>query len=661
MVWSKGFARAAYPVVRSLIAAVLMGHLPGCLLEDPVPLFDQDRDGVITAADCDDQDPAVGSAYRDEDGDGYGAGDPLAGCGTSSPLFVSVGGDCADQDPSAHPDAPEVCNGVDDDCDGVSDEDFPPVPVYPDGDGDGYGVSAEPSSACGQMDGLVLEGGDCNDQDPGVNPGAKEVCNLVDDDCDGDVDEAWPRHLYAPDGDGDGCGDMSSPVLACTSPGSVYVSGADDCDDTDPAVHPGAPEQCNGLDDDCDRRVDESLDTSVWYLDLDGDGHGSAEGPVSTGCLELEGFSSVGDDCDDADPARYPGAFDTLGDEVDSDCDGQEGEIRLVVGSGGEGEVQSGMPALDLPLEAPEGIALGPDGSLFVADSGASVVLRVDPDGTAWVVAGIPGAFGFSGDGGAGSSALLDGPTGLAVDLEGRLLVCDTFNNRVRRLDQDGMIQTMAGVGTPGSSGDGGDARDAELNQPRGVAVDTDGRIYVADTQNHRVRVIGPDGIIDTLAGSGAPGYGGDGDLAVRASLSFPYGVAVDSGGTVWIADTGNHVVRTVDPVSSVITTVAGIGVPGHVGDGGSALEAALDTPEMVAPGPGGLCYIADSGNSVVRLVSPSGTIDTVVGTGAPGHDGDGGAPEFATLDYPCDLQLAPDGTLFVADILARRVRLVDP
>ena len=214
------------------------------------------------------------------------------------------------------------------------------------------------------------------------------------------------------------------------------------------------------------------------------------------------------------------------------------------------------------------------------------------------------GSAAFSGDGGPATLASIDDPNGVAGTHDGGFLIADTVNNRVRLVAPDGTIDTVAGNGVAGYNSDGQDATGAKLNLPEGVAALPDGAFLIADTVNRRIRRVDPDGTISTVAGNGTCGYNGDGGLATDAELCEPRAVAPTPDGGFLIADTGNHVVRYVDPAGE-ISTVAGTGVDGYDGDDGPATEALLDAPDDVAPTADGGFLIADMDKDVVRGVSP--------------------------------------------------------
>ena len=262
--------------------------------------------------------------WLDTDGDGYGA-IPLAACDQPKGYSAS-GGDCNDGDPSIHPGAVDLCDGIDNNCDGQPDEDRP---LWPDADGDGYGRDDGVVMDCAEIKGYVDSPGDCDDDDPSIHPSSPEECDGVDNDCDGaiDADDADVVDAIAnyPDADGDGAGSDETVEFAC---GALvgYLPTAGDCDDHDAAVGPHAVELCNEVDDDCDGDTDEddADDAAVWTLDGDGDGHGDPAGSTVVACTAPSGFAGPADDCDDLDPAVYPGAPEAC-DGRDNNCDGVPG------------------------------------------------------------------------------------------------------------------------------------------------------------------------------------------------------------------------------------------------------------------------------------------------------------------------------------------------
>jgi hypothetical protein len=258
------------------------------------------------------------------------ASDPeawLDGDGDGSPYVY----DCDDANAAIRPGATETCNGVDDDCDFQVDINVVGAPTwYPDGDGDGFGGDAGAFTACETPEDATSTGGDCDDANADVNPTAPEICDGLDNDCDGVVDGPDPvdPQTFYEDGDGDGFGDLASPLLAC-SPPEGWVADASDCDDTLGAVHPGVDEVCNGLDDNCDGSTDgaDAIDALSWYADGDGDGFG-APGPNTTlACSQPADRVRTDDDCDDADADVYPRAPESCTDTTDRNCDGLFGDV----------------------------------------------------------------------------------------------------------------------------------------------------------------------------------------------------------------------------------------------------------------------------------------------------------------------------------------------
>ena len=274
--------------------------------------------------------------------------------------------------------------------------------------------------------------------------------------------------------------------------------------------------------------------------------------------------------------------------------------ITTVAGTGNQGFSGDGGPATGAALFHPLRVAVAPDGSLYIADRYNERIRRVGPDGIITTVAGTGGT-GFSGDGGPATGADLDGVYDVAVVPDGSLYIADTYNDRIRRVGPDGIITTVAGTGVAGFSGDGGPATQAMLSEPIGVAVAPDGSLYIADVYNARIRRVGPDGIITTVAGTGAWSFSGDGGLATQATLDWPIGVAVAPDGSLYIADDSR--IRRVG-LDGIITTVAGTGVWGSSGDGGPATQATLNWAQSVAVAPDGSLYIEEYYNRIRRMKS---------------------------------------------------------
>ncbi len=287
--------------------------------DDVYPGADEPCDGIDN--DCDDEIDEDGEStwYQDSDGDGYGdAAVSQVACNPGEG-WASSDDDCDDARDDVHPDAEEVCDYADNDCDDAVDEDVT-ITFYADDDGDGWGDETTTTQDCEAPSGYVDQAGDCDDFDRDVNPDASEICNEIDDDCDGTTDEGVTTTYYA-DLDGDGWGDESNPVEACEE-GAGVVSVVGDCDDSNAALNPDAAERCDGYDNDCDGVTDndDAVDASTWYVDGDGDGYGDPS-VTTTACSQPSGYESDSSDCDDSDASINPAATEVC-DSVDNDCDG---------------------------------------------------------------------------------------------------------------------------------------------------------------------------------------------------------------------------------------------------------------------------------------------------------------------------------------------------
>jgi PKD repeat protein len=323
--------------------------------------------------------------------------------------------------------------------------------------------------------------------------------------------------------------------------------------------------------------------------------------------------------------------------------------IVTVAGTGVAGHSGDGGQATSAQLNEPVGLAVDAKGDLYIADCSDNTVRKLS-NGTITTVAGTSGKAGYSGDGGPATQAQLDCPAGLAFDPQGTLYISDSRNNRIREV-KDGIITTVAGNGVAGYNGDGIAATSAKLDVPWGIAVDADSNLYIADIDNNRIRKVSG-GTITTVAGDGIVAFGGDGGPATEAQLQYPYDVAVDAQGDLYIADDGNNRIRKVS--GGTITTVVGGGT--SPGDGGPATSATLnDAPGIVVDARGDL-YIAEFGESRIRRVS-GGTITTVAGTGTKGFSGDGGQATSAQVYFPWEVAVDHRGNLYIADAGNHRVR----
>src|ERR1043166_5323100 len=319
---------------------------------------------------------------------------------------------------------------------------------------------------------------------------------------------------------------------------------------------------------------------------------------------------------------------------------------------------QSG-PALQVPL-IPEGITLDAAGNLFIADATNNVIRKIDPGGTMSIVAGNR-TLGDGGDNGPAINASFSGPLAVAVDSAGNIFVADPGNNRIRKIDHaTQQITTVAGQGFCGFSGDGLPDTSASICTPTGLALDSAENLIIADSGNNRVRKVDhATQIITTVAGNGTSVFSGDGGLAINAGLIFPSRIAISASGALFIADGVNSRVRRVDP-SGLITTVAGNGIRSFAGDGGPAVRASLDFHSGMVLDSAGNLLIADNGTNRIRIVDPVGTIHTIAGNGEAGFAGDNGPATDALLLQPTDAVLDEAGNMFIADWKNNRVRKVD-
>ncbi len=326
-------------------------------------------------------------------------------------------------------------------------------------------------------------------------------------------------------------------------------------------------------------------------------------------------------------------------------------------GTGRGGFSGDGGAATNAKLAQPRGVAVDLAGNIYIGDAENYVIRKVSPSGIISTIAGIPGSSGYSGDGGPALSAKLSGLFGICIDNSGNLFFADL--QRIRKISTSGTITTVAGNGTAGYSGDGGNATAATIYNPYGLAVDAVGNLYIAEQLNNLVRKVSPSGIISTFAGMGTPSYSGDGGNATAAMLRQPESVAVDNSGNVFIADAGNNVIRKVS-TSGIISTVAGTGLLSDGGDGGPATAANIQSPVGVAVDATGNIYIAEYLSSV-RMVNTSGIISTIAGNGTAGYSGDGGPAVEAEFYYTWSLCLDGGGNIFVGDADNNVIRKISP
>jgi uncharacterized protein (TIGR03437 family) len=332
------------------------------------------------------------------------------------------------------------------------------------------------------------------------------------------------------------------------------------------------------------------------------------------------------------------------------------GTITTIAGDNIQGYLGDGGPATSAELNLPYH-AVFAGGNLYIADQVNNAVRAVaNGNGNISTFAGEDGVSGFTGDGVKAINSEVASPCGVAVDSSGNVYIADTNNNAIRKVAAGtGIITTVAGLeSTPGYNGDGSGALSASLMKPSSVVFDSAGNMYIADSGNNVIRKVTlSTGNISTYAGDfNTPGYTGDGGPATKVGvgLNNPVAIALDAAGNLYIADSENSVIRKVTATSGIITTIAGTGTFGFSGDGGPAVHAQLSHPKGVAVDAAGNVYISDTLNSRIRVVAPNGTISTVAGTGTLGYSGDGGLATVAQLEFPEGLSFDTAGNLYIAD-----------
>jgi sugar lactone lactonase YvrE len=323
-----------------------------------------------------------------------------------------------------------------------------------------------------------------------------------------------------------------------------------------------------------------------------------------------------------------------------------------------------GGPATELLLCAPMGLALDDSGGFYVSDRGrlwrGRVVWLIDANGVAHVVAGT----GRQGDAVATEAAEISfgKPEGIALDPHGRLHVADAVRHAIYRIEHDGTVTRIAGTGSGsgGMSGDGGSAVEAQLNRPAEIRFDRKGNLYIADVFNHRIRKVDSEGRISTVAGTGSPGFTADGHLAIEARLDTPWGLGIDQSDRLLIADTGNNRIRRIEQDGTIVT-LAGNGLPGFSGNGVPALDASFDAPQAIFVDSEGRLFVGDEHNHAVRVIDIDGTITTLMGIGTRGLAAAGSSAEGSPLNDPENLAVRNDGSVIIVEGRNGRVIRVDP
>ena len=322
----------------------------------------------------------------------------------------------------------------------------------------------------------------------------------------------------------------------------------------------------------------------------------------------------------------------------------------IQAGTGIRGFSGDGGPAAAAQLAVPSAVFVDIDGNITIADTSNDRVRVIAPDGTIRTIAGI-GERLSSGDGGPASAAALSSPTALFVDGGGNIYVAEWTGHRVRTITPTGVITTVVGVGEHGFLGDGGLASESNIWSPTALYIDGAKNTYIAEWGNHRIREISPDGLVSSLAGTGLPGFTGDGGPANGSRINSPNGLFVDDTGAVFFSDLGNQRIRRIDP-SGIIRTVAG------TGDGGPATEAGISNPSgLFIDGPGNLFFV-DAGNDRIRRVNKDGIIETVAG-GSTSANGPPLLPTDLRLEGPTSIFIDESGDLYLAEGSGHRVRRI--
>jgi len=324
-------------------------------------------------------------------------------------------------------------------------------------------------------------------------------------------------------------------------------------------------------------------------------------------------------------------------------------------------DLGSGKNRLEVVIDSPMGIAEDSLGNIYVSDREQRVVWKIDPSGKAVIIAGTgisTGAKGLTRTRMPAQAVDLASPEGLAIDHQGNLLLADSYNHSIMKIDSEGYLTQLAGNGKRGFNGDNLPATEASLNFPYDVRVDSKGNIYIADTWNHRIRKVDGSGVITTVAGNGVAGFSGDGGPANKAQLNMPYGLFLDKADNLLITDSDNNVIRKVGQ-DGIINSIAGTGERGYDGDGGSALRAKFDSPQSLAIDEIGRIYINDEHNNAIRVLDVGGTIRTLVGTRGPGFSGDGGPATAAQIADPENIWVRKDGSILISARDNGRVRSI--
>jgi sugar lactone lactonase YvrE len=337
--------------------------------------------------------------------------------------------------------------------------------------------------------------------------------------------------------------------------------------------------------------------------------------------------------------------------------DPTEYTIETVVGTGVAGFNGDGRPGTETQTNPAREVCYAPDGCVYFADEESFRVRKLRPDGVVEAVAG-NGTEGYSGDGGPATAAQISKPRGIAVDEDGNVYFADAWNQAIRRVDPDGIIDTVVGTGVEGYNGDGLPPRNTQINRPNDVAIGPDGLLYFSG-RNHRIRRVNEQNRVETVAGNGEEAYGGDFGPATSASLNSPSGITFTSEGVLIIADEDNHRIREVR--DGIIRTIVGTGEAAMGGDNIPPLQARFRNPRDVTVGPDDTIYIADTENHRIGMVRPGENFRVLAGNGSAAYSGDGGPSRLARLNEPKGVTVSPDGVVYVGDTGNFVVRAILP
>lgn len=330
--------------------------------------------------------------------------------------------------------------------------------------------------------------------------------------------------------------------------------------------------------------------------------------------------------------------------------------VNTAAGNGEPGFSGDDDAAIAAQLYFPYGLGIDNSANLYIGEYYNYRVRKVSSSGLISTIAGT-GNQGYSNDGSLATTADISLPSAVAVDAGGNVYFADYGNARIRKIATNGTVTTIAGTGTVGYSGDGGPATSANINTPSGLAIDAIGNIYFTDRSSNVIRKIDTSGVISTIAGTGASGFGGDLGTATSATLSMPHGIAIGPGNKIYFADMANNRIRMIS--NGTITTVAGDGTAAFGGDGGAATSAQINLPHGVAVDTTGNIYISDYGNNAIRKVNTLGSISTIAGASGKGYGGDDGPAEKSGVAGPVGIVCTPGGTVYFVDAINNRVRVI--